>query len=274
MNNKNLIVVNQSDSQQKSTGKDESSKFGFYFGNSKNSTSAQNSLLENSPFSLGLTFEAVDKNHDKWQKDNYSSLQQLNDLNWASRDEIKWAQEGLKIVPKSLNVAVLNRASLQRDIQLSYRKQYIKDAAYKKAMSIPTDVYVPAVDIVDELYRTINATVKNMLDRLYREANKTEDRIKSIMRHQESVIKSYKIACHEISSLKDERQYDGDPEAYIAYKYNANVKFYLDRLSCKSFDEDYFIQSMELGCKSIQYTVCWEPYLTPVFGLGSRHANQ
>uniref|UniRef100_A0A915KAT1 Uncharacterized protein n=1 Tax=Romanomermis culicivorax TaxID=13658 RepID=A0A915KAT1_ROMCU len=238
-NNKSLLMINQHYSQQKAMVKDDSIKVGSNVESSssvKNSTHlSQNYVLDSgsSAFNLSLTFDVVNKNQEKWRKNNISLQHQLDELNWAVRNHMAWAQERWKIVPKTLNVALLNRAGFQRDMQISYKKRLIKDAAYKKVIVIPTDSFLPA----DEIYPRTNAT---------------DEVIAMLKRNKKTMIQSYRIVCKEVDSRKDNRTYSGDMDLYTSrYHFDSDsFCYYLDDLKCKSFGDDYFLRDVTFSCKT------------------------
>lgn len=67
-----------------------------------------------------------------WTTSGKSLYDQLNELNSNTKDEAEWKFEGLKIIPKSLNLAKLVRANFQNDLKFERIKRKVINSLLSK----------------------------------------------------------------------------------------------------------------------------------------------
>uniref|UniRef100_A0A915HUM6 Uncharacterized protein n=1 Tax=Romanomermis culicivorax TaxID=13658 RepID=A0A915HUM6_ROMCU len=197
---------------------------------------------------LGIDFSTTDrrkrnsvdiakKNQDQWKTGEHTLTNQLDALNWATRDNIKWKQDGTKIVPESLNVALIDQSILKEHIQIPYKKHLVKAPYYKKHLIVSVDTHVPAPDVIADIYKKMHDTFAM---------------VTSIMHKKLPVITSYQLVCKKIDPTNDTRVHTSDITKFIAYdmRQDKDVHFFLDGLNCKRFGQDYFIHDVEFACQN------------------------
>jgi hypothetical protein len=76
---------------------------------------------------LGISAFAnfAENNQERWKNASTSLDNQLRELNRHSKGEIEWTVDGNRVVPKSLNLSMVSRASLRKSIRFSHVKTLV-----------------------------------------------------------------------------------------------------------------------------------------------------
>jgi len=98
-------------------------------------------------------------NRRDWGQSSKSVDDQLRELNNHSENHIKWEREGLKIVPKSLNVARISKATLTRNMTINRVRKRFVDAKFKRSYDIYVDESpATATALCDESWHHYNGS--------------------------------------------------------------------------------------------------------------------
>lgn len=79
--------------------------------------------------SLGIieSYNCVRDNEETWSESTKSLAEQLEELNACSRNDVEWKMDGSKILPKSLEIAKLTKASFQNGLTFKLFQRVVGD---------------------------------------------------------------------------------------------------------------------------------------------------
>lgn len=124
--------------------------------------------------SLGGSSSYTQSHSSDWQNDKLNFTQQLSQLNTYTQNDIEWARKGNLIVPKSINVARLAKASFAKDLVFTRIKRVYQDAPYKRAFTLNTFNGVFASSLIADNAKRIEVVEKNIAQLSSLSAKKTD----------------------------------------------------------------------------------------------------
>lgn len=122
-------------------------------------------------FDANRSVEHSREKNEEWLNSNKNHFEQLLELNSVTTDDVQWEFEGEKIVPKSLNVARLMRASFEKTLSFTRIRRQIYEADFMRTFSLYTkrSILLPTeYQLLEQKIEQISAS-NNMSLRLFDE---------------------------------------------------------------------------------------------------------
>jgi hypothetical protein len=127
-------------------------------------------------FSFGASFELGVKLTNDWAKSGKNFDDQLKELNKFSDNTVEWKFDGKKIVPKSLNVAKINKSKFQKKLTFYKIKNVLSDHLFSKKISLTTKKYEKIIKLksfrdstirINEMFKGVILTVSGKVIERY-----------------------------------------------------------------------------------------------------------
>ena len=128
-------------------------------------------------FGFGVSYEVGVKLTTDWAKSGKKFDDQLKELNKFTDNTVEWKFDGKKIVPKSLNVAKINKSKFQKKLTFFKIKNKLSDHLFIKKISLVTKKYEKIIKLksfrdstmrINEMFKGVILTVSgNVIERYF-----------------------------------------------------------------------------------------------------------
>jgi len=125
---------------------------------SKEYLNMKSDIEEVNKINLKPCIEYIKSRMSEWKELNLSIAAQINELNAYNQNEIEWIRAGNEIIPKSVRVTKLTRASFSKNLVFPRVRKEFYDAPFKKFFTLDSSKY--------ELYSASNTRNDDVLKRL------------------------------------------------------------------------------------------------------------
>ena len=96
---------------------------------------------------MGGAIDVVNKGgNGRWGKTDVSVSKQVNEMNNENRDDVKWQEKGLHIIPKSLNVVRMTKSNFQRGFKFDRIFQVVSTSSFNRYTALYTKDFVFSVN--------------------------------------------------------------------------------------------------------------------------------